>query len=177
MKKVLAFGASNSKNSLNKKLALHAMNQLKDVEKTFIDLNDFEMPIYGIDKEHTNGIPELAVQFKELVKNTDGIIISFAEHNGNFSAAFKNVMDWISRIEGKIWENKKMFALSTSPGVRGGKSVMDIALGTLPHRAAEIVAHFSLPSFKENFSETKGIINKDLNSDFKKQLEIFTNSL
>ena len=175
MKKVLAFGASNSKHSLNKKLANFAINQLKDVEKTFIDLNDFEMPIYGIDKELATGIPELAIQFKQLVRESDGIIISFAEHNGNFSAAFKNVMDWMSRIEGKIWENKKMLALSTSPGARGGKSVMDIAINTLPHRAADIIAHFSLPSFNQNFTEQNGIINEEFNTEFRKQLQFFLN--
>lgn len=177
MKKILAFGASNSKHSINKQLANYTLNQLQGIDKTFIDLNDFEMPVYGIDKEHASGIPALAKQFKLLVKDSDGIIISFAEHNGNFSVAFKNVMDWMSRIEGKIWENKKMFVLATSPGARGGKSVLEIALNTLPHRAADIVANFSLPSFKDNFSEMEGILNPELKAEFEKQLSRFEKSL
>ncbi|MBT8196502.1 MAG: NAD(P)H-dependent oxidoreductase [Bacteroidia bacterium] len=177
MKKILAFGASNSKNSINKMLAYYAANQLNNVDKTLIDLNDFDMPVYGIDREHENGIPALAKQFKLLVKDSDGIIISFAEHNGNFSVAFKNVMDWMSRLEGKIWENKKMFVLATSPGARGGKSALEIALNTLPHRAADIVANFSLPSFKNNFSEEEGITDPELKTEFENQLKAFESSL
>lgn len=177
MKKILAFGASNSKHSINKQLANYTLNQLQGIDKYFIDLNDFEMPVYGIDKEHETGIPVLAKQFKLLVKDSDGIIISFAEHNGNFSAAFKNVMDWMSRIEGKIWENKKMFVLATSPGTRGGKSVLEIALNTLPHRAADIVAKFSLPSFKNNFSEADGILDAELKKEFEIQLRAFEASM
>ena len=65
--KVIAFGASNSRNSINKKLATFAANQLSDAEITILDLNDFEMPIYSIDREEENGIPDLAKQFKALI--------------------------------------------------------------------------------------------------------------
>ena len=105
-KKILAFAGSNSRQSINKKLVSHATTLLLDSESTIIDLNDFEMPIYGIDKEQANGIPDEARKFKSLLKEHDGIMISFAEHNGAYSAAFKNVFDWISRMEGKTWEQK-----------------------------------------------------------------------
>lgn len=62
--KILAFGASNSINSLNKKLAVYAANQIEEAEITILDLNDFEMPIYNIDREKESGIPDLAAQFK-----------------------------------------------------------------------------------------------------------------
>jgi chromate reductase len=96
MKKVLAFGASNSKQSINQQLATWAANQIEDIELKTIDLNDFEMPIYSIDRENTSGIPQQAHNFKRLIMETDGIIISFAEHNGSFSAAYKNITDWTS---------------------------------------------------------------------------------
>ena len=94
MKKILAFGASNSRNSINKQLVTYAAGQLTDVEVLLLDLNDFEMPIYSIDREKESGIPELAQQFKQHILDADGILISFAEHNGAYTAAFKNVMDW-----------------------------------------------------------------------------------
>ena len=101
-KKILAFGASNSRNSINKKLASYAAMQIENADVELIDLNDFEMPIYGIDKENEDGIPQLAYKFKEHILNSDAIVISFAEHNGAYTAAFKNVFDWISRIEKNI---------------------------------------------------------------------------
>ncbi len=172
MKNILAFGASSSKNSINKQFATYAVHQLDNVNPTILDLNDFEMPIYSIDKEQENGIPELAHQFKNHIKSADGIIVSFAEHNGSYSAAFKNIFDWISRIEGKVWEDKPMLLLSTSPGGRGGKTVLDTATISFPFMGSKSVNSFALPSFQQNFSDS-GITDNELNSNFKEQLSAF----
>ncbi len=56
------------------------------------------MPPYSTDREK-EGIPEKAHAFKAALNRADGIIISFAEHNGAYTTAFKNVFDWISRLE------------------------------------------------------------------------------
>lgn len=173
-KKIVALGASNSKNSINKKLATFAANQVENAEVNILDLNDFEMPIYGIDKEMESGIPTLAHDFKAHLKNSDGIIISFAEHNGAYSAAFKNIMDWISRIEKDVWESKPMLLMATSPGGRGGSSVLDIAVNKFKFMNTNTIASFSLPSFGQNFSDEDGISNDELLTSFKEQIKIFT---
>ncbi len=177
MKKILALGASNSRNSINKQFAAFASHQISNTSAKIIDLNDFEMPIYSIDREKENGIPEAAQRFKELIEEHDGIIISFAEHNSNFSAAFKNIADWASRLEGKTWAGKPMFLLATSPGRRGGASVLDIATKLIPHSGGRVVASFSLPLFKENFSTENGILHESLKSDFGKKAELFANEV
>jgi len=173
-KKILAFGASNSIHSINKKLAIYAANQMEDAVITVLDLNDFEMPIYSIDRENKSGIPDLAVQFKNHIKEADGLIISFAEHNGAYTTAFKNIMDWMSRLEGSIWENKPMFLLATSPGGRGGKSVLTLAANSFKFMNNSPLISFSLPSFNKNFSETQGITDETLASEFQNQLKQFT---
>ncbi len=89
MKKIVAFGASSSKKSINKQFASYAASLISDADSIIIDLNDFEMPIYSIDYENENGIPEKAFKFKEIIKSADGIIISFAEHNSVYTAAFR----------------------------------------------------------------------------------------
>ena len=99
MSKILAFGASNSKNSINSKLATYTVNKIAPDESIIIDLNDFEMPIYSEDREKIGGIPEKALKFKKLISECDGIVISLAEHNGAYTAAFKNIFDWISVVE------------------------------------------------------------------------------
>ena len=93
MKKIVAFGASSSSNSINKKLATFAANKIPNSQAIILDLNDFEMPIYSEDRDKINGIPEKAYEFKKILKNADGIIISFAEHNGSYTSAFKNIID------------------------------------------------------------------------------------
>lgn len=172
-RKILAFGASNSKNSINKKLVIYAANQIDDAEITVLDLNDFEMPIYSIDREKESGIPELAVQFKNQIKAADGLIVSFAEHNGAYTTAFKNILDWISRLEGGVWENKPMFLLATSPGGRGGKAVLTLATNSFQYMNSSSITSFSLPSFHKNFSEEKGILDETLGKEFHSQLKLF----
>lgn len=172
-KNLVVFGASSSKKSINQRLAVYASSQIKDVNIKVLDLNDFEMPIFSTDREKETGIPQKAQLFYKLISESDGLIISFAEHNGTYSAAFKNIYDWISRLKGSIWADKPILALATSPGRRGGGSVLEHALSNLPRRGANIVASFSLPSFEQNFSEKDGITDDSLRNDFIKQLVLF----
>lgn len=177
MKRVLAFGASTSSTSINKQFAHYAAQQIQDIDLTLIDLNDFEVPLYSIDREKEEGFPDSIVRFRECLKSMDGLVISLAEHNGNYTAAFKNMIDWMSRIDkDSMWLDKKMFLLSTSPGQRGGKSVHDIAMAAFSRYGANITASFSLPSFNDNFS-SEGITNEELDAAFKEQLNAFVESL
>lgn len=176
MKRILAFGASTSSTSINKQLAHYAAHQIEDADLTLIDLNDFATPLYSSDVELSDGIPESAERFKECINSMDAIIVSLAEHNGNYTAAFKNLMDWVSRMEGKIWSGKKMFLMSTSPGGRGGQSVHELASAAFPRFGAEITASFMLPVFHENFSP-EGIKDEELAKKFKEQLDTFVANL
>tara|TARA_B110000459_G_scaffold49667_1_gene55508 strand:- start:1529 stop:1678 length:150 start_codon:yes stop_codon:yes gene_type:complete len=49
MKKIVAFGASSSVNSINKQFASFVANKISNSELIILDLNDFEMPIYSED--------------------------------------------------------------------------------------------------------------------------------
>jgi NAD(P)H-dependent FMN reductase len=170
MKKIIAFGASSSKKSINKTLATYAANLVKTAEVEVLDLNDYEMPIYSVDKEGENGIHSLAKVFKNKIDNADAIVISFAEHNGNVSSAYKNVYDWVSRIDMNVWQGKPLLVLATSPGGRGGQSVLEIVVPGFK-RSNENVFVFSLPSFYDNFSD--GISNERLKSAFDKVIREF----
>ena len=116
MKKIIAFAGSNSKKSINKDLVTYASSLLDNVEVEVLDLNNFPLPIYGIDEETENGIPNKASEFLKKIQSADGIILSLAEHNGNFASVFKNIYDWSSRIEKEVWNNTPMLLMATSPG-------------------------------------------------------------
>ena len=172
-KKIIAFGASSSRNSINKQLATFAANQFKNAEVEILDLNDYEMPLFSVDREKENGIHNLAQQFYDKIGSADFIIISFAEHNGAYSSAFKNLLDWASRINAKTFQEKPMLLMATSPGARGGSSVLDIATKRFPFQGGIVKGTFSLPTFYENFDAIHGIINPE----FKNQLEEIINSI
>jgi len=173
MKNIVAFGASSSSQSINKQLAEWAARQIKEAQVNLLDLNDYEMPIYSIDREKEGGIPVEAKNFKKLINEADGVIISFAEHNGSYSAAFKNILDWISRLEKPIWADKPMLILSTSPGPRGGQSVLTTAVNSFPFQGGVVAGSFSLPSFNKHFNTDQGISEASLNAVFIKQLGQF----
>jgi chromate reductase len=56
--KILCFGASSSRESINRKLAIYASSIFSEAEVVILDLNDFLMPIFSVDIEKESGIPE-----------------------------------------------------------------------------------------------------------------------
>lgn len=149
--KVVAFGASTSTTSINKKLAAYAASLAGGSATEILDLNDFEIPLFSEDKEKEIGQPEAAARFLERLGTADYLIISFAEHNGAYSAAYKNLFDWCTRINPKVFQSKPILLLSTSPGGRGGKSVLELATNAIPRFGGDVRASLSIPNFYENF--------------------------
>ena len=161
--KVLGFAASSSTKSINKMLVTYAVSLLTDAEVEILDLNDYELPLFSEDKEEEIGQPSLAKDFLRKISESDTLVISFAEHNGSFSAAFKNLFDWCSRINPKLFQGKPMVLLSTSPGSRGGANVLTAAKVLSSRFAGEVKASVSIPGFYENFDlESKKLNNSEL---------------
>ena len=176
MKNIIALGGSSSKSSINKALATYAAQQVKDASVKVIDLNDYELPLYSVDQEGANGIPENATKLSDVIAAADGIVLSLAEHNGSFSTAFKNAVDWMSRVDSKLWKDKPMLLLATSPGPRGAATVLETAKKIYPHQGARVIADFSLPSFYENFSE-QGIKDEKLKAELDQKIALFQEAL
>lgn len=177
MKKLLVIGATTHRDSINVSLASYAAGQVPNAEIQILDLNEFEMPIYSQDREETDGIPEAAARFVDHVQSSDGVVISLAEHNGSYTAAFKNIFDWASRHQQKVWSDKPMLVMATSPGGRGGATVLEAAAATFPHLGGNVVATFSLPSFYDNFEDGAGITDEDLKSRLAEAVRSFQEAL
>jgi len=160
--KLLAFAASNSSKSINKKLATYAASQVQhesEIEVEILDINDYEMPLFSEDKEAQLGQPQQAKDFYAKLGQADAIIISFAEHNGSYTAAYKNLFDWTSRINQKLFQNKPMLLLATSPGPGGAATVLSAAVGSAPYFEGDVKASLSIPSFYDNFDMEKQILS------------------
>jgi NAD(P)H-dependent FMN reductase len=169
--KIIAFAGSNSQNSINKKLATYAASLFENAEVEVLDLNDFEMPLFGVDLEMTIGQHPLAKAFLDKIATADFLVISLAEHNGIYTVAFKNIFDWCSRINKEVFQQKSMLLLATSPGARGGASVLEWAKNSFPRFGTEIIGVFSLPNFNTNFDVEKGqITNPALDKELREIL-------
>lgn len=170
--KLLAFAATNHKESINKQLVSYVASLISEADIELLDLNDYEMPIYSQDREEQGGIPEAALQFYKKVGEADAVMIAFAEHNGSYTAAFKNVFDWASRIDQKVYQGKPMLLLATSPGPGGAQNVLASATISAPFFSGEVLGSISVPSFYENFDSDKGKLkNTELDQQIREATE------
>ncbi|EPG0368468.1 NADPH-dependent FMN reductase [Photobacterium damselae] len=170
--KILAFGATNSRNSINQQFARYAASLVPNAEVEVLDLNDYELPIFSFEREEQLGQPELAQKFYKKLGEADAIIISFAEHNGSYAVAYKNTFDWVSRINQKVFQEKPMLLLATSPGPGGAANVLAGAVGSAPYFAGDVRASVSLPSFYDNFDMAAGkVTNAEIDTKLKEAVE------
>ena len=130
------------------------------------------MPIFSDAREQQLGQPQEAKDFVAKVDQADAIVLSFAEHNGTFTAAFKNLYDWASRVRSDIFGNKPALFLATSPGQGGAQSVLTAATQAAPYMGADLKASVSIPKFFENFdTEQQTMRNPELNRQLKSAIE------
>lgn len=160
MNKILAFAGSNSPTSINHELILNVTARISEHEVEVIKLRDLDIPMYSIVLEK-QGIPQDVKFLYEKIQSFPALIISVNEYNANVSGFFKNVIDWLSRVDRKFLQEKRLLLMSTSPGKRGGASALEYCKNQLPRLGAEILESFSLPQFYENFDSEKGeIVNE-----------------
>ncbi|GAB4507719.1 MAG: NADPH-dependent FMN reductase [Allomuricauda sp.] len=176
MAAILAFAGSNSSTSINFKLVELTTSLVQNHDLQTLNMAEHPFPMFSEDLEREKGYPDALTGLKEQIAQADGIILSVNEHNGNPSAYFKNLLDWLSRLERNFLEGTKVLLMSTSGGKRGAKGSLGVIEGMLPRFGAEIVATFSLPSFYDNFSED-GILDEDLKAGHQHALQTFLDSL
>jgi NAD(P)H-dependent FMN reductase len=133
--------------------------------------------MYSADFEKEQGFSNALGEMIQDIKGADALIISVNEHNGGPSAYFKNLLDWLSRVNGKFMDGKKILLLSTSPGKRGGMSSLAIVKEILPRFGGGITAAFSLPSFFDNFDVATGITDENLARAHREALDVFLKSI
>lgn len=177
MKKILVLGTSLSSHSINYQLAQFAAKQLKQTyELIYQPLSDIATVTYNIDIEKTEGFPPVLTNWVANLKDIDGIILSTSEHNANITAAFKNLIDWASRINKDFLKDIKLLLLSTSPGGYGGQNARNNAEIMLPKFGGIIESKFSLPKFNEHFQNNE-IISSEYLDQLNEAISIFEQNL
>ena len=174
MSTVLAFAGSNSSTSINHEVVTYLTTQLKETSFELFKLSDMDLIVYSEVEERDNGFPTSISQIYKHIQACDGLIISVNEHNSNPSAFFKNVLDWLSRLDRKFLEGKKVFLLSASTGARGGMSALEVVEKLILRFGGEVIDTFSFPSFNDNFSiEESKITNEEIKSKILAKLHQF----
>ncbi len=177
MSRIMAFAGSNSSTSINYKLVQFTTSLIKEHEVDLINMVDYNFPVFSEDLEREKGYSDLLKGLKDKIVQANALIISVNEHNSNPSAYFKNVLDWLSRVDRNFLADTKILLMSCSGGRRGGIGSLEVVKGMLPRFGGEIIATFSLPSFNHTFDKVKGITDPELAENHKKTLEIFLSQI
>lgn len=169
--KILAFAGSLRADSYNKKIAKIAMKgaERAGAEVTYIDLNDYPLPVYSAEIEESEGLPQNALKLKELMLNSDGFIIASPEYNSSISGNLKNMIDWVSRQATPdekylcCFIDKVAVILSASPGGLGGLRGLVHLRAILENIFTFVIpAQKTIPNAAEAFDEKGNLKSADL---------------
>jgi len=177
MSAILALAGSNSSTSINFKLVQYTAGLIGDKQVQLLDMANYPFPLYSEDNEREMGFSNSLVELRDDIIKANGVILSVNEHNSNPSAYFKNVLDWLSRLERKFLEDTEVLLMATSPGKRGAIGSLETIEKLLPRFGANISTTFSLPSFYENFDPEKGITDNALAEKHKMALAEFLSKI
>lgn len=174
---VLAFAGSNSSTSINFELVKYTCSLIPSEEVRLMNMANCPFPMYSMDHEKEHGYSNSLNEFKRDIQFSKGVLISVNEHNSYPSAYFKNLLDWLSRLDRNFIRDKKVMLMSTSPGKRGALGSLEVTETLLKRFGADIVGTFSLPMFNENFKIGQGILDIALAKKHKSLLQEFIQGL
>ena len=177
MANLMAFAGSNSSTSINYQLVQYTAGCIEGHTVQLLNMANFPLPMYSEDYEKSHGFANSLAELRDDLVKANGLLLSVNEHNSNPSAYFKNLIDWLSRLERNFMANTHVLLMATSPGKRGGIGALEKVGEILPRFGAETVVTFSLPSFYENFDPKKGILNKELSAEHSKAVDSFLNAI
>lgn len=175
--KVLAFSGSNSAFSINQELIKYS-TQFLHLPCDIMDLRNYEIPMFSIDEEEQNGFSNELIELYNNLTSYDAYIIAIPEHNGNFSSFFKNIIDWLTRVDRGFFKDKPILLLNAAPGPNGGKSVLSNAEKTFSFFSGNVIGTFVLPQYHSFIINGKIVIEKaELITELNNVIEKLENSL
>ena len=137
-------------------MAKYLANYLDDTE--FFDLQDNPLPMCDGDKCYD--LPEV-LEFREKVKNADGIIMATPVYNFNVSSGAKNIVE----LGGRMLYDKIFGFMCAAGGINGYMSVMSLANSLMLDFRCYIIPKFVYAT-KHDFDD-----EKITNTDIKKRIE------
>lgn len=177
--KVLVFSGSTREDSVNKKLAKEAADIAKQsgAAVTVVDLRDYPMPFYDGDIETQKGMPEGAKRLRNLMKESNAMIIATPEYNGSLSAVLKNAIDWASRSEQgqpsqDAFKGKRVAIMSASPGKGGGSRALNHLRVIIKNVGGEVLdSQVSIPDAYQAFSADGSLKNPQTREELKQEIQ------
>lgn len=132
-------------------------------------------PFYNADLHADGKFPAPVTAFADAIRAADGVVIVTPEYNYTIPGAFKNAVDWVSRLKDQPFKEKAVAIQSATQGPLGGARMqyhmrtMFVFLNAFVCNTPEIFVGLA-----QNKFDDKGELKDEATKDFiKKQLEGF----
>ncbi|WOO87998.1 NADPH-dependent FMN reductase [Mollicutes bacterium LVI A0039] len=135
--------ASNSQTSINEKVAKQVNER---IDLNIIEINKEEIPMYSPEVE-AMGFPLEIQKIYDLLKDESKLIIFTPEYNGYTTPYFKNIFDWLSRINHDFLKGVEVKIITVTPGKMGGASVRKILSESLPFFGAINIETYGVTNY------------------------------
>ncbi|MBU6452816.1 MAG: NAD(P)H-dependent oxidoreductase [Cyanobacteria bacterium REEB67] len=146
--KFLIISASLNLNSKSRVLMQELLTLLPaDVEREFIDLQDYDLPMCDGGPCYTDPI---VLKLQRSVANADCILVGIPVYNFACSASFKNLVE----LTGRAWEEKIVGFVCAAGGHSSYMSVMNVANSLMLDFRCVIIPRF-VYSEGSSFAEGK----------------------
>ncbi|WP_254549614.1 NADPH-dependent FMN reductase [Catellatospora tritici] len=163
--RLLVFGGSLRRESLNRRLAAYAAAEAGRLgaEVNLADLRDWPLPSYDGDEEAAVGLSDAVHAFGAALANADALIIASPEYNASVPGILKNLIDWGSRLRPQPFAARHVLLMSASPSMVGGNRGLWALRVPLEHLGARVYPEmFSLAQAHQAMDERGGIGDAEL---------------
>ena len=149
-------------------VALYFQKFLSDnyqVTAEIIDLKEYNFPIFEAPLKYQKSPSEGAVEFKEKIVASDGVLVVTPEYNGSFPASLKNAIDLLY----EEWHRKPVAFSTVSSGDFGGLQVLtQLQFVFWKIRAWTFTANFPVSNVQEKFDDFGAPTNLQETDEFAK---------
>lgn len=125
-------------------MALKAAGAFPDVAIDRIDLAQYPLPIYNADDQSAYGIPDAVWRIKERIEPAHAVLIASPEYNGGYTPLFKNTLDWLSRTNKVLFQDRNIGIITASNGGKGGANAA--------RQMSQLFGHMAVPVYDPTFS-------------------------
>ncbi|MBS1773195.1 MAG: NAD(P)H-dependent oxidoreductase [Bacteroidetes bacterium] len=176
MPNIIAISGSLKSNSSNTRILKAAM-QLAP-EEMLIELYEGigNLPHFNPDIDGDKS-PEVVKQYREIIKNADGVLICTPEYAFGMPGVLKNALDWL--VASGEFMNKPTMAISASPLVSGGNKAHASLVLTLKTISADVVddASLNIGAVATKLDAEGNLADDETINQIKKALIVFKESI
>ena len=142
--KILGLSGSIRKESYNTLLIMETQKISEDLLKNQMHISIYPLnniPLYNNDLENDFQFPKEVERFRELIRDSDALLISSPEYNGSVTGVLKNALDWASRKDNHTTRplEGKAVAIIGAGGGSGTKNSQKHLQSILNHTKSTII--------------------------------------